>query len=101
MDASKKGSPRTPAKEEKIIKQRRLTARYGFPYFTSCFGQAILLTVHTNLAPIMETTRYLVFQPGTNLHVTFDSYQAAWEFAESYFQEGGGIAVVEQITQNN
>jgi hypothetical protein len=49
----------------------------------------------------METTRYLVFRPGTNLHVTFDSYQAAWEFAETYFNEGNGIALVEPLTQNN
>ena len=44
---------------------------------------------------------YLVFQPGTDLHVTFDSYQAAWQFAESYFQEGGGVAFVEQVTRKN
>jgi hypothetical protein len=48
-----------------------------------------------------NNTYYLVFQPGTNLQVTFDSYQAAWEFAESYFQEGGGIAFVEQVTRKN
>ena len=51
----------------------------------------------------METTTtcYLVFRPGTNLHVTFDNYQAAWEFAEAYFNEGGGVALVEQVTQTN
>ena len=48
-----------------------------------------------------KDTYYLVFQPGTTLHQTFDDYQAAWEFAESYFQEGGGVALVEQITQTN
>ena len=46
------------------------------------------------------TSYYLVFRPGTNLYVTFDNYQAAWEFAESYFRDGGGVALVEQITQN-
>jgi len=45
--------------------------------------------------------RYLVFQPGTTLHQTFDNYQEAWEFAENYFNEGNGIALVEQITQTN
>ena len=44
---------------------------------------------------------YLVFRPGTNLHVTFDNYRAAWEFAEAYFNEGGGVALVEQVTQKN
>ena len=48
-----------------------------------------------------NTTRYLVFQPGTTLHRTFDDYQAAWEFAEAYFNEGNGIALVEQVTCNN
>ena len=46
-------------------------------------------------------TYYLVFRPGTNLHVTFDNYQAAWEFAEAYFNEGNGIALVEQVTRKN
>ena len=45
--------------------------------------------------------RYLVFQPGTNLHQTFDDYQSAWEFAERWFNDGNGIALVEQITQTN
>ena len=44
-------------------------------------------------------TRYLVFQPGTTLHRTFDDYQAAWEFAELWFNEGNGIALVEQVTR--
>ena len=48
-----------------------------------------------------NNTLYLVFQPGTNLHVTFDSYQAAWEFAEAYFNEGGGVSLVEQVARKN
>ena len=55
-----------------------------------------------NSQTTMETTTcYLVFQPGTNLHRTFDYYQAAWEFAEIWFNEGNGIALVEQITRTN
>ena len=46
-------------------------------------------------------TRYLVFQPGTSLHRTFDSYQQAWEFAEEYFNQGNGVALVEQIILKN
>lgn len=50
----------------------------------------------------METTdRFLVFLPGSTLHLTFDTYQQAWEFAEAYFDEGGGVAFIEQITQTN
>ena len=48
-----------------------------------------------------NTNSYFVFQPGTDLHRTFDSYQEAWEFAEEYFNEGNGIALVEQITPKN
>ena len=48
-----------------------------------------------------NTTCYLVFQPGTQLNRTFDSYQEAWEFAEAYFNEGNGIALVEQVTRKN
>ena len=46
-----------------------------------------------------NNARYLVFQPGTTLHRTFDDYQAAWEFAELWFNEGNGIALVEQVTR--
>jgi hypothetical protein len=46
-----------------------------------------------------KDTCYLVFRPGTDLHQTFDDYQAAWEFAERWFNEGNGIALVEQFTQ--
>jgi hypothetical protein len=49
----------------------------------------------------METPRYLVFQPGTTLHRIFDDYKDAWEFAEAYFNDGNGIALVETFTQNN
>ena len=55
----------------------------------------------TSIKSMENNTCYSVFQPGTNLHVTFDSYQAAWEFAEAYFNEGNGIAFVEQVTRNN
>ena len=48
-----------------------------------------------------KDTRYLVFQPGTSLHQIFDDYQTAWEFAEAYFNEGNGIALVEQVTRTN
>jgi len=48
----------------------------------------------------MDTTaRFLVFLPGSTLHRTFDTYQQAWEFAEFWFREGNGIALIEQITQ--
>jgi hypothetical protein len=45
------------------------------------------------------TARFLVFLPGSTLHRTFDTYQQAWEFAEFWFREGNGIALIEQITQ--
>ena len=48
-----------------------------------------------------NNTCYLVFQPGTTLHRTFDDYQTAWEFAERHFQDGNGVAVVEQVTRNH
>ena len=43
------------------------------------------------------TPVYLVFQPGSLLNETFDSYQKAWEFAERYFRKGKGIAIIEKV----
>jgi len=48
-----------------------------------------------------KDTRYLVYQPSTTLHRLFDSYQEAWEFAEQHFRDGGGVALIEQVTHRN
>jgi hypothetical protein len=45
------------------------------------------------------TPVFVVFQQSSLLNETFDSYQKAWEFAERYFREGNGIALIEKVTQ--
>jgi hypothetical protein len=44
-----------------------------------------------------NTTYYLVFQPGSTLSETFESYQQAWEFSEQHFRDGHGVAIIEQV----
>jgi hypothetical protein len=48
---------------------------------------------------MLSEIAYFVFSPGTNLHEVFESYQEAWEFSEQYFQDGQGVALVEQFTR--
>jgi hypothetical protein len=48
-----------------------------------------------------KDTRYLVYQPHSALYEVFGSYKEAWEFAERYFREGNGVALIEQVTRKN
>ena len=48
----------------------------------------------------MEITHYLVHQPGTNLHEEFETYPEAWEFSETHFRNGHGVAIVEQFKKH-
>ena len=47
-----------------------------------------------------QVTHYLVHQPGTNLHEEFETYHEAWEFSESHFRNGHGVAIVEQFKKH-
>ena len=44
-------------------------------------------------------TRFVLFQPGTRLHLEFDTYQEAWEQAEKMFRDGEGVVCIEPITK--
>ena len=37
---------------------------------------------------------FVVIQPGTVLHVEFETYQEAWGFVERRFRDGDGIASI-------